>query len=117
MANVLLIYGQYMNIVRQDSDLIVPREIRAFGWSGAYSPAIKSILLMENDGAFWYRCYYSRSVEELPPVYYGAMKQNTSGDFFDLKKFPTAEDAWNWLKSEFIFSYYGGLPYLDVRQT
>lgn len=116
MTNVNMYLAQYRNIVRQDSDLLVPREIRAFGYYGIHCPPIKSILLMENNGEFWYRCYYSRSVEELPPVYQGAMKQNVSGDFFDLKKFPTPEEAWNWLKTEFALAP-SVLTYIDLRQT
>lgn len=114
MANVNMYLAQYRNIVRQDSDLLVPREIRAFGYYGIHCPPIKSILLMENNGEYWYRFCYSRHVEELPPVYYGALKQNTSGDFFDLKKFQTPEEAWNWLKTEFSLAP-GVLPNLDVR--
>jgi len=114
MANVNLYYGQYRNIVRQDTDLIIPREIRAFGYYGIYSSAIKSILLQESNGIYWYRLYYSRSAEVLPPVYSGSLKQNVSADYFDLKKFPDPKSAWNNLKQEILLNY-GSLPYIDTR--
>lgn len=114
--NVFMYLGQYKNIVREDSDLIVPREIRAFGYYGIHCPPIKTILLMEKDGEYWYRCFYSRNLEQLPPVYQGAIKNNASADFFDLKKFSSPNEAWEWLKTEFQLAP-SVLTHLDLRQN
>ena len=108
--------SQIVNIVREASDIITPKYLRAFGWYGMYVPAVKKIELKEEGGFYWYRIYFNSIEMELPDVVGGSFRGNRQSDYLDLPKFRTAEKAYKYLRMNFLLSFWGNLPILDIRE-
>lgn len=109
-------WSQIVNIVRDTSDIVVPKYLRAFGWYGVYVPSVKKIELKEEGGLYWYRIYFNRMEMEVPGVVSSSFRSNRQSDYLDLPKFKTADQAYAYLKRNFILSPWDNLPILDIRE-
>lgn len=110
-----LTYSQLVNIVRDSSDIVIPKEIRGFGLKGGMEPPVKKILLKHSKGRYWYRLYFNYLEDEIPEPVNSAFIGNRRSDILDTPHFSSPGEAYSFLQSRFLFTPRGGLNYIDFR--